>query len=73
MAAYREFIAKTARAHPWELVRKYDEEFRRGATGDKEKSWAEADSSLYISHIVSAVLGAGGKQGTGDGEGEPKK
>ena len=43
------------------------------SAGDKEKSWAEADSSLYISHIVPAVLEAGGKQGTRDGEGGPKK
>ena len=62
-----------ARAHPWELVRKYDEEFRRGAARDKKKSWTEADSSLYISHIVPAVLEAGGKQGAGYGEGGPKK
>ena len=54
-------------------MRKYDEEFRRGAAGDKDKSWAEADSSLYISHIVPAVLEASGKHGAGDGEGGPKK
>ena len=35
MAAYWESIAKTARAHPWELVLKYDEEFRRGAAGTR--------------------------------------
>ena len=73
MAACQEFSAKMARAHPWDLVQKYDEEFRRGAAGDKEKSWAEADSLLYISRIVPAVLEAGGKQGASDGEGRPKK
>ena len=52
LGAYKEFISSMARTRRWEQVQKYDWEFRKAAAGQEDMSWAEVNSTLFVTEMV---------------------
>ena len=66
LSAYREIVQKAARSHQWEYVRNYDRQFRKAAAGDRARSWARVDSSLFMQELAgpqAAFLATGARNG----------
>ena len=62
LSAYRETIQKAARTHQWDFVLRYDRQFRKAAAGDRSRSWARVDSSLFMQELAgpqAAYLASG--------------
>ena len=68
LSAYREQIQKAARSYQWELVIKYDKQFRKAAAVDRRKCWARVDASLFMQELAGPqatqlAMGARGPRG----------
>ena len=72
LSAYREAIQKAARTHQWDFVLRYDRQFRKAAAGDRSRSWARVDSSLFMQELEgsqAAYLASGVRVPPGSVEG----
>ena len=72
LSAYRETVQKAARTHQWDFVLRYDRQFRKAAAGDKSRSWARVDSSLFMQELAgpqAAYLASGVRVSSGGPDG----
>ena len=72
LSAYRETVQKAARTHQWDFVLRYDRQFRKAAAGDKSRSWARVDSSLFMQELAgpqAAYLVSGVRVSSGGPDG----
>lgn len=64
LSAYREIVARLARAYQWSQVAKYDRAFRKLAAGKGKEVWPKEEASLvrqYLSgHELKQAVGTGG-------------
>ncbi len=64
LSAYREIVARLARAYQWSQVAKYDRAFRKLAAGKGKEVWPKEEASLvrqYLSgHELKQAVGIGG-------------